>query len=68
MYWLPEQITLNNTFLKKDPVGSVSFDATGSICSSVEYSEQVIYLYQADFFKGKTLPVCQMISSRHDAN
>lgn len=72
MYWLPEQITLYNLFLKNDKIGAISIDATGSITKpllTTDGSKSVIFLYQAvTGYNGKVLPLFQMLSEKHDAN
>lgn len=73
MYWSNEQIFLYKKFNKKiNKTGVLSIDATGSLFKRInrpDGSSNVIFLYQIVApFDDKILPVCQIISEKHDTN
>lgn len=74
MYWSDEQIFLYKIFNKKrfNSTGTLSIDATESLIKRInrpDSSSNAIFLYQIVApFNGKILPVCQMISEKHDTN
>lgn len=79
MYWSNEQIFLYNKFIKQQgnitrhsTKNVLSIDATGSLIRRItrqDGSSNVIFLYQVVApFNGKILPICQLISERHDTN
>lgn len=72
MYWTPTQLFLYKKFWKEDETGSISIDATGSIVRQIpaaDGSKRVVFLYQAVCgYRGKILPLFQMISEKHDTN
>lgn len=73
IYFSPEQLFLYQRYNRKiDKTGMLSIDATGSLIRNIKKpdgSMQFLYLYQAVIpFKGKILPVLQMVSEKHDTN
>ena len=72
MYWLPTQISLYKSFIKKDEIGSICIDATGGLVKTIltmDNSRRVILLYQIEtLYDNKSLPLSQFVTEKHDAN
>lgn len=74
MYWSNEQIFLYKKLIKQqaDMKSTLSIDATESLIKRItrpDGSSNIIFLYQVVApFHGKILPICQMISEKHDTN
>ena len=72
MYWTPTQIFLYKKYHKEADISSISIDATGSLFKQIpkpDGSKRTVYLYQAVCgYRGKILPLFQMISEKHDTN
>lgn len=68
-YWSIEQIAVYNNILKLNPI--VSINATGSLVRKINYSGRrsngPIFLHQiVTYIDNLIVPVCQMLSERHD--
>lgn len=68
IYWLPEQISLYKLLMRRDPMGSIFIEATGSLIRSLSANDnpkQVISYYQViTSYQKSSLSLFQLVSEK----